>query len=113
MRGEKLLKRPGIAETIDWAHGALTLADEGSPWPDALRRSLGLLLKEQEDRRRRSEALLMRRGGDRAREHLFGFLRALDDAGVMAAAPKRADFLRAVARLAAGRRGRALLARAG
>ena len=49
VRSEKLLKRPGIAETIDWALGARTLADEGAPWPEALRRSLGLLLKEQED----------------------------------------------------------------
>jgi MoxR-like ATPase len=49
VRGQKLLKRPGIAETIDWAHGAETLVREGAEWPDALRRSLGLLLKEQED----------------------------------------------------------------
>jgi MoxR-like ATPase len=49
VRTQKLLKRPGIAETIDWAHGAATLAQEGVPWPDALRRSLGLLVKEQED----------------------------------------------------------------
>ena len=49
VRGEKLLKPPGIAETIDWAQGAQTLAREGVPWPAALRRSLGLLLKEQED----------------------------------------------------------------
>jgi MoxR-like ATPase len=49
VRAERLLKRPGIAETIDWAQGARTLAEEGSPWPEALYRSLGLLLKEQED----------------------------------------------------------------
>ena len=49
VRSAKLLKRPGIAETIDWAHGAQALAREGAPWPAALRRSLGLLLKEQED----------------------------------------------------------------
>jgi MoxR-like ATPase len=49
VRGQRLLKRPGIAETIDWAQGADTLVREGAPWPDALRRSLGLLLKEQED----------------------------------------------------------------
>src|SRR5215213_5325244 len=46
VRAEKLLKRPGIAETIDWAQGASVLAQEGAPWPEALRRSLGLLLKE-------------------------------------------------------------------
>jgi MoxR-like ATPase len=49
VRGETLLKRPGIAETIDWAQGAQTLVQEGAPWPEALLRSLGLLLKEQED----------------------------------------------------------------
>jgi MoxR-like ATPase len=49
VRGQKLLKRPGIAETIDWAQGAHTLLQEGAPWPEALLRSLGLLLKEQED----------------------------------------------------------------
>ena len=49
VRAETLLKRPGIAETIDWAQGAHTLVQEGSPWPEALLRSLGLLLKEQED----------------------------------------------------------------
>ena len=38
VRGEKLLKRPGIAETIDWAHGAQALARDGLPWPAALRR---------------------------------------------------------------------------
>jgi MoxR-like ATPase len=49
VRAERLLKRPGIAETIDWAQGAQALAAEGVAWPEALRRSLGLLLKEQED----------------------------------------------------------------
>jgi MoxR-like ATPase len=49
VRGQRLLKRPGIAETIDWAQGADTLVREGAAWPVALRRSLGLLLKEQED----------------------------------------------------------------
>jgi MoxR-like ATPase len=60
VRGLRLLKRPGIAETIDWAQGAATLVQEGRPWPEALRGSLGLLLKEQEDVeavRARAEAL--------------------------------------------------------
>jgi MoxR-like ATPase len=48
-RGLRLLKRPGIAESIEWAQGAHVLAEEGAAWPDALRRSLGLLLKEQDD----------------------------------------------------------------
>jgi MoxR-like ATPase len=45
-----LVKRPGVAETIDWARGAMALERAGAPWPDALRRSLGLLLKDPEDR---------------------------------------------------------------
>jgi len=48
-RALKLVKRPGIAESIEWAQGAHVLAEEGAAWPDALRRSLGLLLKEQDD----------------------------------------------------------------
>ena len=42
-------KRPGIAESIAWAQGSLALADEGSEWTEALRASLGLLVKSEED----------------------------------------------------------------
>jgi MoxR-like ATPase len=49
VRGLRLIKPPGVAETIEWALGAAVLADEGADWPTALRRSLGLLLKEAED----------------------------------------------------------------
>lgn len=44
-----LIKRPGIAESIDWARAAEVLVRDGAAWPDALRRSLGLLVKDQED----------------------------------------------------------------
>jgi MoxR-like ATPase len=44
-----LIKRPGIAESIDWARAAEVLHRDGAPWPDALKRSLGLLVKDQED----------------------------------------------------------------
>jgi MoxR-like ATPase len=44
-----LIKKPGIAESIDWARAAQVLARDGAAWPDALRRSLGLLVKDQED----------------------------------------------------------------
>ncbi|MDP3898781.1 MAG: MoxR family ATPase [Mesorhizobium sp.] len=44
-----LIKRPGIAESIDWARAAQVLSRDGAPWPDALKRSLGLLVKDQED----------------------------------------------------------------
>ncbi|SNS75291.1 MoxR-like ATPase [Asanoa hainanensis] len=43
------LKRPGIAEAIAWAQGSLALADEGLEWTDALRASLGLVLKNADD----------------------------------------------------------------
>jgi MoxR-like ATPase len=49
VRALRLIKPPGIAETIEWAQAAKLLTDEGAAWPAALRRSLGLLLKEQED----------------------------------------------------------------
>jgi len=51
VRALRLIKPPGIAETIEWGQAAKVLSDEGSAWPVALRRSLGLLLKEQEDTR--------------------------------------------------------------
>jgi MoxR-like ATPase len=44
-----LLKKPGISETVEWARGAKVLEGRGAPWPVALRRSLGLLVKEQDD----------------------------------------------------------------
>ncbi|TDD67572.1 MoxR family ATPase [Actinomadura darangshiensis] len=43
------MKRPGIAETIAWAQGSLALANEGVDWGEALRASLGLVLKNEED----------------------------------------------------------------
>ncbi len=49
VRRLRLIKPPGIAETIDWAQGAKVLADEGTEWPLALRRSVGLLVREAED----------------------------------------------------------------
>src|SRR3954452_18075664 len=49
VRSLSLIKPPGIAETIEWAQAAQVLNEEGSSWPLALRRSLGLLVKEQED----------------------------------------------------------------
>jgi MoxR-like ATPase len=44
-----LIKRPGIAESIDWARAAEVLNRDGAPWPEALKRSLGLIVKDQED----------------------------------------------------------------
>ncbi len=61
-----LLKKPGIAESVDWARGAHALHQRGVAWPVALRRSLGLLLKDQEDLarvEREAEGLLVGAGG--------------------------------------------------
>src|SRR3954469_12436137 len=49
VRSLSLIKPPGIAETIEWAQAAKQLSSEGAEWPVALRRSLGLLVKEKED----------------------------------------------------------------
>ena len=49
VRRLRLIKPPGISETIEWAQAARLLSGEGVAWPLALRRSLGLLLKEAED----------------------------------------------------------------
>ncbi|MBO0804480.1 MAG: MoxR family ATPase [Nocardiopsaceae bacterium] len=51
VRALPLLKRPGIAESVEWARGATALASSGRPWPAALRRALGLLIKDEEDLR--------------------------------------------------------------
>jgi len=44
-----LIKKPGIAESIDWARAAEVLHRNRASWPEALQRSLGLLVKDQED----------------------------------------------------------------
>jgi len=44
-----LLKKPSTAESIDWAQAALALTRQGNDWPDALKRSLGLIIKDPED----------------------------------------------------------------
>src|SRR4051812_41071833 len=49
VRSLDLIKPPGIAETIEWAQAAKQLSSEGAAWPEALRRSVGLLIKEAED----------------------------------------------------------------
>lgn len=66
-REMQLLKKPGIAESVDWARGAQALHQRGVAWPVALRRSLGLLLKDQEDLtrvEREAEGLLVGAGAN-------------------------------------------------
>lgn len=49
LRAEPLAKPPGIAETVEWAEAATVLNGLGSPWPEAFRQSVGVVLKDQDD----------------------------------------------------------------
>ena len=48
LRTTDLFKQPGVAETIDWA-AALTFLNETELSPEAVDRTLGTLLKYQDD----------------------------------------------------------------
>jgi MoxR-like ATPase len=49
IRARPLAKPPGIAEAVEWANAATVLEKGGSPWPEAFRRSIGVLIKDEED----------------------------------------------------------------
>jgi len=49
LRRGPLAKHPGIAEAVEWAEAATLLNEQGARWPEALRRSLGVVLKDEED----------------------------------------------------------------
>ncbi|AKI01895.1 MoxR-like ATPase [Hoeflea sp. IMCC20628] len=49
IRARPLAKPPGIAEAIEWANAATILEKGGSPWPEAFRRAIGVLIKDEED----------------------------------------------------------------
>lgn len=49
IRNLPLAKPPGIVEAVEWANGAMILEKGGSPWPEALRRAVGLVIKDEED----------------------------------------------------------------
>ncbi len=49
IRQRPLAKPPGIAEAVEWANAATVLEKGGSPWPEAFRRAIGVLIKDQED----------------------------------------------------------------
>jgi MoxR-like ATPase len=49
LRREPLAKRPGIAESVEWAEAATLLSEQGLRWPEAFRRSLGVVLKDEDD----------------------------------------------------------------
>ncbi|MEP2117032.1 MAG: MoxR family ATPase [Bauldia litoralis] len=49
LRSLPLVKAPGIAEAVDWARAAAVLDDGRGDWPTALKRSIGQVLKDEED----------------------------------------------------------------
>ncbi|RAZ90764.1 MoxR family ATPase [Mesorhizobium hawassense] len=49
IRARPLAKPPGIAEAVEWANAATILEKGGSPWPQAFRRAIGVLIKDEED----------------------------------------------------------------
>jgi MoxR-like ATPase len=49
LRAEPLAKPPGVAETVEWAEAATLLHEQGTPWPSAFARAIGVALKDQDD----------------------------------------------------------------
>jgi MoxR-like ATPase len=49
IRTRPLAKPPGISEAVEWANAATVLEKGGSPWPEAFRRAIGVLVKDEED----------------------------------------------------------------
>ncbi len=49
LRREPLAKLPGIAEAVEWAEAASLLNEQGTRWPEAFKRSLGVVLKDEDD----------------------------------------------------------------
>ena len=49
IRARPLAKPPGISEAVEWANAATMLEKGGSPWPEAFRRAIGVLVKDEED----------------------------------------------------------------
>lgn len=49
LRREPLAKLPGIAEAVEWAEAATLLNELGERWPEAFRRSIGVVLKDEDD----------------------------------------------------------------
>ncbi|MFH1793073.1 MAG: MoxR family ATPase [Pseudomonadota bacterium] len=49
IRRRPLAKPPGISEAVEWANAATVLEKSGSPWPQAFRRAIGVVVKDEED----------------------------------------------------------------
>ncbi|MEP5762326.1 MAG: MoxR family ATPase [Litoreibacter sp.] len=57
LRAEPLAKPPGVAETVEWAEAATLLNSQGVRWPEAFKRSIGVVLKDHDDLNYISERL--------------------------------------------------------
>jgi len=64
VRRLSLSRRPGVAESVEWALSAMALERSGEEWPTALLRSLGLLVKDKADLERVRGALPAILSGD-------------------------------------------------
>ena len=49
LRGEPLQKPPGVAESVEWAEAVTLLHRQGTPWPAAFRRAIGVAIKDHDD----------------------------------------------------------------
>ena len=49
LRADPLTKPPGVAETVEWAEAVTLLQSQGAQWPDAFKRAIGVVLKDQDD----------------------------------------------------------------
>jgi hypothetical protein len=49
IRARPLAKPPGPSEAIEWANAATVLERAGSPWPEAFRRAVGVVVKDPDD----------------------------------------------------------------
>ena len=49
LRDEPLAKPPGVAETVEYSEAVTLLHSQGTPWPEAFRRAIGVALKDHDD----------------------------------------------------------------
>jgi len=49
LRAMPLAKPPGISETVEWADAATLLESGAGQWPEAFRRAIGVVIKDEED----------------------------------------------------------------
>lgn len=49
LREQPLVKPPGVAETVEWTEAVTLLNSQGTPWPEAFKRAIGVALKDHDD----------------------------------------------------------------